>query len=221
MKRTIVSILLLLFACQLSAEEVRYISDELRVPLRSSPCNTCKIVHSGIKSGTRLTVTETNDEGWSYVVTARGTEGWLPNQYLVAQQVAQIRIGQVEKTAAELRAHNRDLQSALDQKTAELAALQEQLTQLSAEKSTVSEELATIRQVSSNAISVHEQNQELGKRNQLLKNEVDILTASNEQLKDDRIYNWFIYGALAVFLGAVLSVLLPQLKRKRRYSEWS
>ncbi len=220
MKRVIAS-LLLLFAYGLNAEEIRYISDELRVPLRSTPCNTCKIVHGGIKSGTRLTVLETNDDGWSHIRTSRGTEGWLPNQYLVEQQVASVRLADVENTLAETRARNQELTSELAEKETELESLREQVTQLSTEKSGISEELASIRQISSNAVSIHEQNQELGKRNQLLKNEVDILTASNKQLKDDQIYNWFIYGALAVFLGALLNALLPRLKRKRRYSEWS
>lgn len=213
--------LFLLFACHTNAEEIRYISDELRVPLRTSPCNSCKIVHGGLRSGTRLTVLENNGEGWAHVRTSRDVEGWLPEQYLVDQQVAKIRITAVENAFAELKTRHQALQATLDEKDTELAALHEQLTQLSDEKSRVSDQLAEIRQISTNAVSIHEQNQELGKRNQLLKNEVDILTASNKQLKDDQIYNWFIYGALSVFLGAVLTAILPRLKRKRRYSEWS
>ena len=40
---------------ELPAEsEIGFISDEFYVPLRSSPCSTCKIVHKGLKTGTKL-----------------------------------------------------------------------------------------------------------------------------------------------------------------------
>ena len=46
-------------AAEISTEsEIGYISDQFYVPLRSSPCSTCKIVHKGLKSGTRLFVYE-------------------------------------------------------------------------------------------------------------------------------------------------------------------
>ena len=51
--------------------EIGFISDEFYVPLRSSPCSTCKIVHKGLKSGTKLFVYE-HEEDWSLVATESG-----------------------------------------------------------------------------------------------------------------------------------------------------
>jgi hypothetical protein len=41
---------------ELATPEIGYISDQFYVPLRSSPCPTCKIVHKGLRSGTKLSV---------------------------------------------------------------------------------------------------------------------------------------------------------------------
>jgi len=66
------------FAISAQAQTV-YISDEYRVPLRKSPCPRCSILHRGIKSGSALTLVETNDEGWSHVKTKGGMDGWMPS----------------------------------------------------------------------------------------------------------------------------------------------
>ena len=54
----------------------RYVSDEFYVPLRETPCSRCKIVHRGLKSGTKLMLIDLQD-GWALMKTANGTEGWV------------------------------------------------------------------------------------------------------------------------------------------------
>ena len=68
---------------------IRYVSDNLTVPLRSGPSNGHRILHRGLPSGTRLTVLgEDADAGFINIRTDRGTEGWIPTQYLVAEPIA-------------------------------------------------------------------------------------------------------------------------------------
>ncbi|WIO73323.1 TIGR04211 family SH3 domain-containing protein [Porticoccaceae bacterium LTM1] len=225
MKKTIVS-LLLVVASQLSitefafAQEVRYISDELRVPLRTTPSNRGKIIHFGLPAGTKLNVIEENEDGWSHVTTGNDLEGWLPSQYLVQQQVARMRIGNVEKEVANLKTKASELNQSLSVKEAEVTELQQQLNQLTEENGTVRQELTEIKQISSDAVNIHEQNMELAKENKLLQGEVNRLTAANDQLKSDERFTWFMYGSLAVLLGVLLAIVVPRLRPKRRYTEW-
>ena len=58
---------------------VRYVSDEFFVPLRETPCARCKIIHRGIKSGTKIELLD-NLDGWGLVSTAKGYKGWMPEQ---------------------------------------------------------------------------------------------------------------------------------------------
>ena len=73
--------------------ETMYISDSLTVPLRSGPSNSHRILHRGLASGTTMEVLERDEEaGFAHIRTERGTEGWLPMQYLVSEPIARDRL---------------------------------------------------------------------------------------------------------------------------------
>ncbi len=217
--RAIALLLPLLLAVPALAE-TRYISDVLRVPLRKSPCGSCAIIHSGLTSGTQLEVLETRDQ-WVQVETLDGERGWLPGQYLVQEPIAREQLDAARANAEYLGEENEKLQkqvTALEEENEELA---EQVAQLDRRKSELETEVSNIRKVSGNALGLQEQNQELVKRNRMLQSEIDVLTATRDQLQRDKAQRWFLYGGLAVFLGAILAILLPRLKPRRKFSEWA
>ncbi len=207
------------FAISAQAQTV-YISDEYRVPLRKSPCPRCSILHRGIKSGSALTLVETNDEGWSHVKTRGGMDGWMPSHYLQKDLPARDQL-------AATKAKYESLQSKHLAQSNELKSLKQDHSQLVAElKNTqssrdgINTELKNIKKISSNAISINQQNRELLERNGILQSEIDILTAANERLTNSERNTWFLYGVFAVVMGAVLTLIIPRLKRRKRFSEW-
>lgn len=197
-----------------------YISDELRVPLRSSPCSTCAIVHRGLIAGTRLEVLQRDGE-WTRVRTGSNLEGWLPGQYLVSEPIAKLKLNDVEASNAELSEENDDLETQLTELQQQYAALENDHQQVLDARKALEVELSTIKKISGNALALQEQNEELIRRNRILQSEIDVLTASRDQLMSDNTRSWFLYGALAVFFGAILAAILPRLKPRRRYSEWA
>ena len=210
----------LLFASTWLQAETRYISDDLRVPLRKTPCNRCAILHHGLKSGTSLKVVEDNNDGWTHVTTSGGLDGWLPTQYLVTQQIARHRIIKVEKQLAATKADNIALQQQLQDLTEANQSLTSQLTSVQTESGSISAALNNIRKISASAISIQQQNEELLTKNRMLQGEIDILSATNEQLRSNEHQSWFLYGGLSVFMGALLTILIPRLKRRKKFSEW-
>lgn len=201
--------------------ETRYISDELRVPLRTSPCGGCAILHRGLKAGLRLTVKETQD-GWSHVTTPGGLDGWLESQYLVNQPIAKTRIAEFQKQNERYRTQHAEMSAELKAARSEIEQLSTELAEIQAESEDTANKLAEIREVSANAVKLHTQNQDLLKQNKMLQSEIDVLKATTAQMASSHTQKWFLYGALAVFFGALLSVLLPHLKKKKRgYSEWA
>ena len=211
-----------LFYCfSISAQaQTVYISDEYRVPLRKSPCPRCSILHRGIKSGSALTLVETNDEGWSHVKTRGGMDGWMPSHYLQKDLPARDQL-------AATKAKYESLQSKHLAQSNDLKSLKKDHSQLVAElKNTqssrdgINTELKNIKKISSNAISINQQNRELLERNGILQSEIDILTAANERLTNSERNTWFLYGVFAVVMGAVLTLIIPRLKRRKRFSEW-
>jgi SH3 domain protein len=211
--------LLLFSSLSVAAEGTRYISDELLVPLRKSPCDNCSIVHQGLVAGTKLTLHEAQD-GWAKVTTGQGQTGWLPSQYLVNKPIAKERLNAAEANTRVLAEENADHKNKLSTIAEELAVLKDQHSQLLQRNGELETELATIKKVSGNALVMQEQNEELIKQNRILQSEVDVLTATKDQLADDNSQKWFMYGGIAVFLGAILAILLPRLHRRRKYTEW-
>ena len=197
-----------------------YISDEYRVPLRKSPCPRCSILHRGIKSGTALNLVETNEEGWSHITTQGGLDGWMPSHYLQNAPTARERIASMEAklgiTENKASALSEELNT-LKQVNTELST---ELRSAQATSSEVNSELNTIKKISSNAISIHQQNQKLLERNGMLQSEIDVLKAANDQLSSRERNTWFLYGVFAVIAGSLLTIIVPRLKRRKSFSEW-
>jgi SH3 domain protein len=220
MVRLLCLIILLTNATMLIAA-TGYISDELRVPLRESPCNGCSILHRGLKSGTKLDIVESAD-GWSRVVTSVGLDGWLESQYLQNNPIARDQLEDFREQNKSLKIKNSEAIHALAASQIKLKELDEQLLILQEENQGRTKKLAEISDMSETTLSIHTQNQELLKQNKMLQSEIDVLTATTEQLTNSNTQTWFFFGALSVFFGAILSILLPRLKRKPRgYSEWA
>jgi SH3 domain protein len=54
----------------------------------------------------------------------------------------------------------------------------------------------------------------------MLQGENDVLKANFDDLQKDMRNESFLYGGFTVFLGAILVVLIPKLRGRKRFSEW-
>ncbi|NNC54988.1 MAG: TIGR04211 family SH3 domain-containing protein, partial [Pseudomonadales bacterium] len=199
-----------------------YVADVFYVPLYSGKSTKHRIVHRGIKTGTALTILEPDTEaGFTKVRTKGGTEGWIQNQYLSTSPIARIQL-------AGERAKRRELQDRLNAMSSENKSVsaansdaRQQLQSLSRQNQSLSSELASIKKISSNAVNLDISNRELLQKNEMLKVSIAELEAENSRLSDKDNKDWFMRGALAVAIGALLAVILPRFKPKSRNNEWA
>jgi len=200
------------------AAATEWISDELTVPLRSGPSTSHRILRV-LPSGTELSILDRNaDSGFVQVRTSAGTEGWLPEQYLVNQPIARDRL------AAANRRIN-DLTTAVERQRAELAALNEGKSDADSDNAglrrqvaDLEQELAEIKRVSAGALELNESNQELNELNARLRSEVDRLVADVARLEENVQERWLLIGAGLVLGGLLLGVAI---KARPRRSAWS
>ena len=82
------------------------------------------------------------------------------------------------------------------------------------------QELSAINQTTEVTVSANEKIQVLVRQNAILKSENDILRGVNSRLSKSQRNTWFLYGAFAVLLGALLTSIIPALVRKKSYNEW-
>lgn len=200
-------------------EKSVWVSDEFLVPLRSTPCARCTIVHRGLKSGTQLRLLEMVD-GWGHLITNRGIEGWMEEQYLVDQPIARIKVKQQQKELAALKKRNAELDKIVSELNLASKAVRGELDSSQGQQKSLATQLAEIREISSDAITLSEQNQQLVKNNHMLQRENDSLKANVDDLQKDQRNESFLYGGLTVFLGAILVILIPKLRGRKRFSEW-
>jgi SH3 domain protein len=77
-----------------SFAETRYVTDLLKLPLRTGPSTEYKIL-ALIVSGQQLEVVEPG-ENWSLVRLDNGKEGYVLNRYLVAQPTSAVRLKELQ-----------------------------------------------------------------------------------------------------------------------------
>ena len=74
--------------------ETRYVTDLLKLPLRTGPSTEYKIL-ALVESGQQLDVVEPG-ENWSMVRLDNGKEGYVLNRYLVTQPTSAVRLEQLQ-----------------------------------------------------------------------------------------------------------------------------
>ena len=205
------------------AQEQRYITDEILVPVRSGAGGEYRIVNKGLSSGTPITLFSLSDDGvWAEVETRGGTRGWLRAQYIQAELPKKILLEQAAARYRELEADRDKLLSMLDDTQSEAYAADGELEDLRERLATTDAELLEIRRISGAAIELDARNQSLAKELENKRSEAELLKLENVRLKERIDSNMIMDGALAVLLGVIIAALAPRLMPKRRRNDgWS
>jgi SH3 domain protein len=144
----------------------------------------------------------------------------MEEQYLVDQPIARIKVKAQQKELANLTQRNSELEKRVSELNQASKAVRGELDNSQDSQKNLATELADIREISSDAIALSEQNQQLVKTNHMLQRENDALKANVDDLQKDQRNESFLYGGLTVFLGAILVILIPKLRGRKRFSEW-
>ena len=207
----------------IAAQETRYISDMVLVPVRSGPGSDYRIINRGLPSGTVLIVYGENDDGeWIDVESPGGTRGWMRAQYLQTDPPAALLINDLRVELEQFRGERNRLVNQLDASSSEVDEAGGMVDQLESALETTRTELTEIKRVSAAAIELDLMNQQLVAELESERSEADLLRLENVRLRERITNNQMLDGALAVLLGVILAVIAPRLwPRKRRQDGWS
>ena len=212
--------------CSLSAhsayaEEDVYVSDILVVNFRTGPGNEFRI-DKRFKSGKHMVRLEVSEDGkWSKVRLNNGLEGYVLTQYLDTQESARIRLERTEQKASSLEQQLQQAKNLNKKLEADLASTATTANSASKNSAKLDSELKALKALSAGAIELDKRHNELLKKHQMIQTERDTLRAENENLKNDQRLSFLMYGAGILILGMILSSIIPMLKPKKGYSEWS
>lgn len=183
-----------------------YVTDSIEIPFRSQPGYKYKILRM-LRSGSKVTVIDVNDEGWAkllYHYKGEDIEGWMPSILLQTQPVArekvadlEKKIAQVEKQFNQIKIEKQTLQNRYEETDSELKSAKQNNYELE-------KELEEIRALSGNAIQLNEDNRQMAQQIQKLENENTILKEQIDQSEDVIQRQWFLTGGGVLLLGLLI-----------------
>ncbi len=203
-----------------STEAAMYVSDQVRLPVRSGTSLKNRIIKM-VPTGTALEVLQEASEGYYKIRLPGGTEGYILSRYLMDQPSARSRLAQIEPKLEELREVNAQLREREQALSQEVTALKSQNQELVAKNQSLSEELQEIRRTSSRALELRRENarltQEMAQQKQALQRE----QRKNERLQATSDRKWFVTGAGVTLLSLFLGLIIPRIpwRRRRRWGE--
>ena len=211
---------ILCFSSNAFAETTAYVSDDFEITLRSDKGPGKKILKM-LATGTKLEVIETDeDEGYAYVRTGSGVEGWVLSRYLINQPVAKVLLERANSKVTELRKKLKEQDEQLNSLSKEKTSLERQSNSLDDRKSKLEKEIETIKRVSADQIALYEENQKLKGEVLTLRRDIQSIQQKNMNLQDESARNWFLVGAAVCVVGIFAGLVLPNM-RFRKKSNWS
>jgi SH3 domain protein len=201
-------------------DTTRFVRDWISVPLYEAATADSRKVHTGITSGTEVTLVRSDERnGFSLVRTTEGTEGWIAARYLMEEPTARMQLDNATKELTELRKVNAELQAQQSALPLDKREAAQQLAQLTSANAQLQSELQALQQAPDSATQLAQENIELKKENTELHTQVDTHTNAVADLQRSQNYALFREGGLAVVAGALLMLLAAHMWPKKK-KEW-
>jgi SH3 domain protein len=206
-------------ASPVHAADVKYVTDEFEVTLRSGTSTANSIVRL-LRSGAALTVLE-NDEAsqYSLVETDDGKQGYVLSRFLVDGPVAR-------DVLKDLRVKYDQQKLQLEQQQSEIEQLRQSLQQEQADSQTLKntlraseKELSEVRDAAQNTLNILEQNKRLQTVVDQLRQEKTLLSDTNAELSDSTQIDWFVRGAAVSLIAFFIGILVTRI-RWRKQDSW-
>ncbi len=210
-------IILTLWVSAVSAESFVFITDTVDLPMRSqskianNPSNIIRM----LPSGTKLEFLSTTETGWTQVKFENDT-GWIISRYLTNNEPAMVQLKKLKRThtANKLLITKQKLTNKKMQE--EIKELKVSNTKLSIQSSKSKAEKEHIEQVYKDALKIEHLNEKLNSEIMQLKTEIQLLRNNDTAAKEASSRNWFIVGAIILFIGILIGVIFPKLTNQRR-----
>ena len=203
-------LLLCLFSASVYGETM-YVSDILKLTLRTGPSIENKII-AVIDSGQMMEVVEFGDE-WSQVQLPNGKEGWVLSRYLTTNETNNIKLQRLEAKhknlmvqAAELLEENNRLKEENKRFSTESKTNQKQLAKTQSDYETLKAEAAEFLTLKTNYERAASQLAEQTAKAKQLEEQLSSLEM-NAYIK------WFLAGSGVLIVGFIIGF---STKRQRR-----
>ncbi len=199
--------------------ETAYVSDQLEATMRRGEGTKFGIVRM-VKSGYPLNVVEVNSKtGYTKVRTNAGTEGYVLSRYLMSEAPAREQLGSLTDSNKGLREKIENLEATIAELQGSTSEQSGQIAALQSDKQELGLELTGLREATSDVIAIKRKNDTFSAQVQQLTIEKEALETENRAYRDNTKQDWFVRGAGVIILGILIGLILPKLRRRRRWGD--
>jgi len=205
-----------LFSASFVYAETRYVTDQFEITLRTGPSSSHAIQRM-VKSGAALQVLETDAEnGYSRVQSSSDVEGWVLSRYLMNEPAARTQLERLTKQLTNTNAKGSSLRTQFNTIKSEYDNANKRITTLEGEKKQLQDQLAEIKRTAADVLTIDMQNKELSQQLSVTQKKFNELQQENNELGSSKDRDWFVTGALVLFGGLLLGLIIPKISFQKR-----
>ncbi|MDX1804846.1 MAG: TIGR04211 family SH3 domain-containing protein [Alcanivorax sp.] len=196
-----------------------WVDDSIYVPIRATASPSGRILHRGIKSGTRIDYLGT-DGDWAKIRYG-DIEGYIGKQYVSQTPTAALQLDSMREETRKAKAEAAKLRSQLAELQGQRDALTEQQAQLKKSLTSRSNELDKLQKVAADPIRLDQANRHLNEELSLLRSELDQVKGENVMLRNSNKSRQWITGVGILLLGLIAGLFFRSRSGRRRNSGWT
>ena len=204
---------LLLLPC--SAQEARYISDQLVVGVRSGPGETFERI-ANLSTGDRIIVFEGEQNNHVLIELTNGLKGWISTQYLTDKPPAKSQLQAVERALELIQLEKEQLIEVNRALELDKVEIIEALTATESSNAALTAELTGFKELADQVQIPQKEFAELQKKNDGLQKENRLLRKRVRALKDQRDQWWFLIGGGIAIVSLILGLLAGRVGMRRK-----
>ncbi|VAW46125.1 hypothetical protein MNBD_GAMMA04-2273 [hydrothermal vent metagenome] len=198
-----------------------YVTDTFKVPMRRGGGTNFKISRM-MPPGAPVKILEVNGEGWAlveYKKKGKTHTGWMHSSTLQNMPVARVRLEkQIKKTTAleeKLNALQHELKTLKDR----YDETNQEFSSAKQEKFELTQALTRLKSISSNAVELDQENQEMKQRLSTLEDQNSIMREQIDQSEDAIKRQWFLTGGGVLLFGLLLGRFFRVPAKRKKWGE--
>lgn len=200
--------------------ETQYVSDSLKVTLRSGPSTGNKILRM-LPIGTAVKILEKDENsGYSKVRYDADTVGWMLSRQLSPEPSPRQQLAETRSRLTAVEGKNANLSGELETLQQRFTSTDQEREKLLNDNRRLAKELKDLQQSAANALFTEQENQRLLANVQELENRLSELQFQYDGIQKENARDWFMVGAGVILLGILVGLILPRMRWKRRGSSW-
>lgn len=197
-----------------------YVSDELKVPMRSGASTGHRIIKF-VKSGTALTVLgASEDNKFIEVQMSDGKTGWVAAEDVMDIPSGRARLVSANKKLNKVREENKELKASVSELKSEIKQLKSEKGALQNERTNLSNSLDDLKITASNPLALSKKNKQLKKELDKAQANAAMLDKDNQTLRSNVAQEWFIIGGAVSIGSLILGLILTRINWRKKRDSW-